>query len=122
MISDVIQFEAAAHRVRTGKALRRSLAVRPHRPAAELDGRQPAKPGLTPNPGPGNLPATIPLVPRSVAHLPVLRWRWSARRRLAQDHPFGRIAQIEANLEQLVDELEAEVDRLVARTDELLDE
>jgi hypothetical protein len=64
--------------------------------------------------------ATIPLVPRSFAHLPAKRWSWAARRRLAQDHPFGRIARIEANLEQLVDELEAEVDRLVARTGELL--
>lgn len=64
--------------------------------------------------------ATIPLVPRSLAHLPAKRWCWAARRRLAQDHPFGRIGRIEANLEQLVDELAAEVDRLVARTGELI--
>lgn len=65
--------------------------------------------------------ATIPLVPRDLAHLPTQRWHWSARRRMAQDHPFGRIAQMEANLESLVAELETEVDRLVACSERLLD-
>lgn len=64
---------------------------------------------------------TLPLVPREVAQLPTQRWRWSARRRMAEDHPFGRIAQIEANLESLVAELETEVDRLMARSEQLLD-
>ena len=40
---------------------------------------------------------------------------------MAQDHPFGRIAQMEANLESLVAELETEVDRLVACSERLLD-
>ncbi|MBL9125483.1 MAG: hypothetical protein JNG90_17725 [Planctomycetaceae bacterium] len=40
---------------------------------------------------------------------------------MAEDHPFGRIAQIEANLESLVAELETEVDRLMARSEQLLD-
>lgn len=65
-------------------------------------------------------PVTIPLIPRAVAHLPNQRWRWSARRRMGQDHPYGRIARIEENLQRLVGTLEAEVDRLVAETGQLL--
>lgn len=44
--------------------------------------------------------------------LPLMRRRWSARRRLDAGHPFGRTARLEANLERLLDELEAEVARL----------
>jgi len=44
--------------------------------------------------------------------LPENRVRFAQRRQLAGDQDFGRVAELEANLERLVAELEAEVDRL----------
>jgi hypothetical protein len=38
--------------------------------------------------------------------------RFAQRRQLAGDQALGRVAELEANLERLVAELEAEVDRL----------
>ncbi len=44
--------------------------------------------------------------------LPENRVRFAQRRQLAGDQALGRVAELEANLERLVAELEAEVDRL----------
>lgn len=108
MISDILKFHRANREATSpGPASRRQTAQTP--------------PEVPVNAEPIGS-ATIPLIPRDVAHLPTQRWHWSARRRMAQDHPFGRIAQMEANLESLVAELETEVDRLVACSERLLDD
>ncbi len=44
--------------------------------------------------------------------LPEMRVRFARRRQQPGDRAFGRVAELEANLERLVAELEAEVDRL----------
>ncbi|MBX9790985.1 MAG: hypothetical protein K2Y37_18860 [Pirellulales bacterium] len=44
--------------------------------------------------------------------LPEMRVRFARRRQQSGDQAFGRVAELEANLERLVAELEVEVDRL----------
>jgi hypothetical protein len=107
MILGILQFDPSEAEAGSVSIPLAPPAVIPQRPAAAA-GRDALD------------PVTIPLIPRAVAHLPTQRWRWSARRGMAQDHPFGRIARIEENLERLVGTLEAEVDRLIAETGQLL--
>jgi hypothetical protein len=52
------------------------------------------------------------LAQESPDRLPEMRVRFARRRQQPRDQAFGRVAELEANLERLVAELEAEVDRL----------